>query len=220
MKKFFILILIVSCYLSLTTNVLAQYGQPSYSYSIIIDKFVGYPLSNKGGNFNCDWSIEYSDNYLPADLNRRFKPDQYVCFQIKVKNTSNVLLTDVKISDTLPAYISPVEGPGSFDKNTRIINWNAGDFGVNEEKVYFMKTQITSINQLPADKGLFCLTNKAEVWGPNTYDDDYAQFCIEKQVSPVPPSVPSAGPEMGILLLSGEGLALATGLYLKKRLSK
>jgi uncharacterized repeat protein (TIGR01451 family) len=218
MKKFLLILLLATSYLLLATNVSAQYGQPSYNYSIIIDKFVGYPLSNKGGSFPCDWSIEYSDNYLPADLNRRYKPNQIICFQIKVKNTSNVLLTDVRVSDTLPAYIAPLEGPGSFNSSTRLISWSAGDFAPNEERVYFMKVQIYNTVSLPADKGLFCLTNKAEVWGPNTYDDDYAQFCVEKQVSPVPPAVPSAGPEMGVLLLTGESIMLGLGIYLKKRL--
>ena len=64
------------------------------------------------------------------------------------------------------------------------------------------------------------MTNKAEAWGPNCYDDDYAQFCVEKQVSPIPPSVPSAGPELGILLLGVETTMLGIGIYLKKYLAK
>jgi len=219
MKKLFAFLILTISYLLITANVAAQYGQPSTSYSITIDKYVGYPYpTDKGGNITCDWSVEYSENYLPADLSRRFKPGQYVCFQLKVKNTSlNTGLANVQVKDTFPSYITPVAGPGSFDNSSKTISFNAGDFAQNEEKVYFIKAQISDVNQLPSDKGLFCLTNKAEVWGSNnTYDDDFAQFCIEKQVTGVA-TTPSAGPEMGILLLAGESTLLGIGIYLKNR---
>ena len=79
--------------------------------------------------------------------------------------------------------------------------------------------QINSQTGLPVDQGLFCLVNKAQAWSNTTTDDDSSQFCIEKQVAP-PPKVPSAGPEMGLILFSGEILALGTGIYMKYKLER
>lgn len=188
-----------------------QYGQPTPSYSIVIDKMVGKPYQTKGGITN----LEYVDNLTPSDP--RFAPNQEIYFKIKVKNTSTSDITNVTVKDYVPLYLTPIEGPGTWDQNTRIISWNAGDFQVDEEKVYYIKMKINPQNQLPADKGLFCLVNKVEALSDEAVDDDNAQFCIEKQVTGVK-KVPSAGPEMGILLLSTQFALLGTGIILKKKI--
>lgn len=188
-----------------------QYGQPTPSYSIVIDKMVGKPYQTKGGITN----LEYVDNLTPSDP--RFAPNQEIYFKIKVKNTSTSDITNVTVKDYVPLYLTPIEGPGTWDQNTRIISWNAGDFQVDEEKVYYIKMKINPQNQLPADKGLFCLVNKVEALSDEAVDDDTAQFCIEKQVTGVK-KVPSAGPEMGILLLSTQFALLGTGIILKKKI--
>lgn len=205
MKKFLVFALFVFCYLFLVSSVKAdygQYGQPSPSYQILIDKMVAKP--------NTD---QYVDNLSVSDP--RFAPNQDIWFQIKVKNTSNQTLTNVKVRDYVPSYLEPLEGPGTWDSNMRIISWNAGDFAVDEEKVYFLKMRVYSTENLPSDKGLFCLVNKSDARNENTYDEDTAQFCIEKEVVGVS-KVPSAGPEFGLLLLAGNILGLGLGLKLKK----
>lgn len=217
-KRLYILFFILYSifYIPSFSPVSAQYGQPIYNYSLYVDKTVANPYpADKGGNINCDSRYQYQDNYLPADISKRFKADQIVCFQLKVKNTSNVALTNVQARDTFPSYITPLVGPGAYDEATRTITFNADDFAINEEKVFFIKAIISSQQYLPADKGLFCLTNKADAWATNAYDDDYAQLCIEKQVTGVT-TAPSAGPEMGILLIGGEITLLGLGIYLKK----
>ena len=59
--------------------------------------------------------------------------------------------------------------------------------------------------------------NKTQAWSNTTTDDDSSQFCIEKQVVEAK-KVPSAGPEMGLILLSGEIFALATGVFINYKL--
>jgi uncharacterized repeat protein (TIGR01451 family) len=193
----------------------AQYGPygPAGALTILIDKTVGKPTGQTKGGVS---SLNYVDNLSVTDY--KFKPGQEIFFQLKVKNTSGVSLSNVTVKDYVPSYLEPIEGPGNFDEGSRIITISAGNFSVDEEKVYVMKMKIFSQDKLPADKGLFCLVNKADASTGGTYDDDTSQFCIEKEVLAAA-KVPSAGPEMGLLLISAELAALGAGIYLKKKTS-
>jgi len=218
MKKIYLCIVAILsislCFLSQTPFVLAdsgQYGQnPPTSLNILIDKMVAKPgggVQTKGGVIN----YEYVDNLSPADL--RYKPGNQVMFKLKVKNTSNTSISNVTVKDYVPAYLEPIEGPGTFDSNSRVITFDAGSFAIDEEKTYILKMQLTSQDKMPSDKGLFCLTNKAQAYNGNVSDDDIAQFCVEKEVV-APKETPKAGPEMGFALMLTELGLLGAGLRL------
>lgn len=191
-----------------------QYGGGSPSYSVLIDKMVGTGAQTKGGQ------QVFVDNLSPSDP--RFAPNGRVTFQVKVKNTSSVTLRNVQVTDTLPAYVDAAEGPGAYDGTSKTITWTYPELKSGEERVEKIVVQIKPQEQLPADKGLMCVTNKAHVRAENASDDDTAQFCIEKQVvmttkggQPV-----KTTPEAGAPLLAFAGmniLALAGGIFLKKR---
>lgn len=187
-----------------------QYGQPCPSYAIVVDKMVGKPGTSTDAN-----KYSYVDNLGVSDP--RFKPDQVVFFKVKVKNTSTTKLVGMEVRDTVPSYLEPLDGPGDFNSTTREIVWNAGDFEVDQEKTYFLKMRVYSQANIPADKGLFCVTNYVKANSSNAFDDDTAQLCIEKQVTAE--VVPSAGPEYGLALLGGQLALFGAGLYLKKRSS-
>lgn len=208
MKKIFALILFVFCFLVIVSSVKAgcggQYESPCQSYSILVDKMVQKP-----------GTADYVDNLSISDP--RYNPSNYVMFRVTIKNTSTTTLGGMTAKDYVPSYLTPIEGPGSFNESTRTVEWDAGAFAVDEQKTYYFKMQIDPQANLPADKGLFCLINKAQAWSNTTTDDDSSQFCIEKQVVPGK-IVPSAGPEMGLILLSGEILALATGILMNYKL--
>ncbi|MCX7955519.1 MAG: hypothetical protein N2593_00185 [Patescibacteria group bacterium] len=212
MKKYlfsFIALLLTAFYIACYTKpVAAQYGQPAPSYSILVDKMVGKPGTSNDAN-----SYQYVDNLSVSDP--RFKPDQIVFFKIKVKNVSSVRLVGMEVRDVVPLYLEPIEGPGSYNSNTREIVWNAGDFNVDEEKVFYIKMKVLPQTSLPADKGLFCITNFVKVSSSNAYDDDRAQLCIEKQVTGVT-KTPSAGPEFGLILLTANLLTVGIGMKLRK----
>ena len=219
MKKIFAtLVALASIFQLLTSNVMAQYGQygpyggPEPSLSIMIDKMVAKPIATKGGSTDQD----YVDNLSPSDP--RFLPDQEVFFKIKVKNTSDVKLKDVTVKDFLPDFVEPIEGQGTFNDETREITIPAGDIEIDEEKVFFIKVKVLAQEELPEDQGLICVVNKAQAFDGGVSDEDTAQFCVEKEVLGVT-AVPSAGPEMGILLLTGELVALTAGIFLKRKAS-
>src|SRR3990167_6793315 len=185
-----------------------QYGGADLSKSIQLDKKVGNPNQTKGG------SIDYLDNLSSSDY--RFNPGQFVYFKITVKNTSETKLYGITVKEFVPSYLTIIDNPGSYNADNRTITVNAGDFSINEEKTYSFKFKIAGQEKLPTDKGMVCLVNKAEASGDSVYDDDTAQFCIEKQVIGVK-EVPSAGPELGLGLLALQGLGLGTGIWLRKR---
>lgn len=194
-----------------------QYGTTTVSNAILIDKLVSKPgTETRNGVTDMNYA-EYYDNLSPSDAH--FSPNQIVFFKLRVKNTSNVKQYNINVTDYVPSYVEPVEGPGTYDSNARKINFNAGDFEVNEEKTYFFKMQVTNANNLPSDRSLVCLVNKAEAKNDNVFDDDSAQFCIEKQSGGVTgvTMVPSTGPEYGLVLLGLEAATLGFGFFLKKR---
>jgi len=189
-----------------------QYGGCPPSQTILIDKMVGKPIQTKGSVTD----YEYVDNLSASDP--RYKATQAIFFRIKVKNTANIKLVNVTVKDFVPLYLQPIEGPGSYDNLSRIITFNAGDFSPDEEKVYYVKMQVVDQNLLPADKGLFCLVNKVQAYTDKASDDDSSQFCIEKQVLGAA-KVPSAGPELGTILLAGEIITLGIGVSIRKYLT-
>ncbi len=194
-----------------SANAQYGYGGGTFTYSILVNKLVGKPINSKGGT-----TLEYVDNLSSSDP--RFQPGQEVMFQVKIKNTSTTNLTNVTFKDFVPSYLEPVEGPGSYDSANRTITLSAGDFSVDQEKIYYLKMRVVGQDSLPSDKGLFCVVNKAQAYNDQTADDDTAQLCIEKQVKPGV-VVPQAGPEMGIVVLSGELTLLGLGILLRKRIS-
>lgn len=210
MKKIIIFSLFVFGFLFSVSTVKAdcvgqygQYGQPCNSYSMLVDKMVLKPGTS-----------DYVDNLSVSDP--RFKPSEYVMFKVTIKNTSTTTFGGMTAKDFVPDYLTPIEGPGTFDATTRTISWDAGSFAVDEQKTFYFKMQVNSQSNLPDNQGLFCLSNRAQAWSNTTTDDDSSQFCIEKQVTGTT-KVPSSGPEMGILLFSGELALLGAGIYLRKK---
>jgi hypothetical protein len=210
-----VVILFVAFFLSLfiTSYTFAQYGayEGGYSTTVMIDKAIGIPENTTKGGVK---ETSYVDNYSSSDY--RFQPDQYISFRLKIKNTSNEMLYSLKVKDILPFYIEPVDNLNNYNSSEKAISFDAGDFAVNEEKVYYLKFKIASQDKLPSDKGIICLVNKAEVSNSVSYDEDSAQFCIEKEVKGVK-EVPAAGPEMGLVWLALNGLGIGTGLWLKNK---
>jgi len=187
----------------------AQYTTQVSAPSLIIDKMIGIPASQtKGG------TLSYVDNLGTAD--HKFKPGDEVSFQLKVRNATDKKLDTITIQDILPPSLNPLEGPGTYNDKNRTIDIDAGSFAVNEEKIFIIKMSVISQEKLPADKGLFCEINKAVAKGGDLLDDDVSQFCIEKEVVGVQ-KVPSAGPEMGLLIAGGEMALLFIGLRLKQK---
>ncbi len=212
MKKLIALFAVLFSILLISNKVYAcggQYESPCQSYSITVDKTVGIP-----GNSTDATSYQYVDNLGPSDA--KFNPNQYVFFRINVKNTSTTTLGGMTITDTLPAYLNPISGPGTFNSSNRTITWDGGFFDVNQTKTYYLEAQVVGQNNLPADQSIVCVTNYAQATSNNISGSDSSQLCIQKQVTNVV-TVPSTGPEFGYILVAGEIALAGMGIYLKKK---
>lgn len=209
----FTLPLINPVYASGTSSGYGQYGSGSPAAGILVDKTVSRGDQTKGG------IMKYVDNFSPSDA--RFTANQRVYFQIKVKNTTTTVLKNVQLSDVLPEYTDAVEGPGDYNATSRMITWTYSELRPGEERNEKLILQIKPQSQLPADRGTFCISNKAAGVSGDFHDDDTAQFCIEKTIANtvggVPDMAPQAGPEFGLLFGALNISALGTGIYLRKK---
>ncbi len=185
------------------------YGGGAPSTSLMVDKTVSRAVTTKGG------VVSFVDNNSATDP--RFAPGGRVYFQVKIKNTSNVTLNNVEVTDILPGYVIAVEGPGAFNEQTKTISWKYDSLKAGEERTEKIIAQINGQNNLPADKGVICMINKSTVRAGSNFDEDTAQFCVEKQVIGAK-KVPTAGPEYGILLTTLSFASLGAGVYLKRKI--
>lgn len=160
----------------------------------------------------------------------KYAPDQEVTFKIAVTNTGDATLSNVKVTDNFPQYITFVSGNGTYDKNTRAFTFTVDSVKAGETKSYEIKAKLAKNTDLPKDTGVFCLVNQAVTINNDQTVTDNAQFCIENQtvttatvpttkggipVYPTSPSVkttPATGAEslmlMALAPLSGLGVFL------------
>jgi hypothetical protein len=194
-----------------------QYGGCPPAESIIVNKLVGkVVVVSKDGQ-----TIQYVDNLSLTDP--RFKAGDIVMFQVKVKNgnsDANSVLTNVKVVDKVPTYLTPLEGPGNYDSTTRLVTFYIPQLQSNEERTYTFKMQVVSVDALNSIAEGACQSNKAEAWAGNAYGTDMAQFCVEKVVPPGVTQVPSTGPEDVIPAVMATISALGAGIFLKKKATK
>lgn len=229
MKKLFITALVFMFGIFTAGYSYASYGStnctPIYgggttcesSNKFTLDKKVLNPESNsKGGN------EQYVDNLSINDI--RFNPKQTIKFELTVQNTGDKTLNELVLEDVLPAQISFVSGPGSFDKNSNTLSLNIVNLNPNESRKFIIVTKANDSNSLPSGQGIICVVNQAVVRSGNDESRDNSQFCIEKAVTkgglPVMPApnmtqTPSTGAES--LALIGLIPAAVGGLLLKRR---
>ncbi len=211
MKTFVTLAIAISLFLTVST-VQAQYGPYEGDISspdILVDKLVGVPHEDKGENV----TVDFTDNLGSSD--HKFKPQSFLFFKIKVKNTSNRSLANVTVKDFAPELIEVFDNPGTFDAASRTLTISAGDFDAGQEKEWIVRARVKPQDQLPADRGLICLVNQAKAENNEVADNDASSFCIEKTVLGVE-SIPSAGAGSTLAILTGAISAAFIGLKLRK----
>jgi|GEM_PF-575589 len=182
-----------------TSNCQVIYGggevcEKDFKFSI--DKLVQRP--NKDG--------EFVDNINTNDT--RFRAGDTVTFRIKVTNTGKDDIATLNITDTLPENVTFKAGPGNA--NGRTVTYTINDLKAGQTQEHDISVTVNT--DLPADKGVMCLTNNvkgSDNHGNEAKDD--ASFCVEKEVvtsKPTPQvydktpvkNIPNTGPEMLPLL--------------------
>ncbi|OGH23342.1 MAG: hypothetical protein A2958_00250 [Candidatus Levybacteria bacterium RIFCSPLOWO2_01_FULL_38_13] len=148
-------------------------------------------------------------------------PLSTVTFQITVTNTGSGNLSKITVKDTLPSFVTFVSGPGSFDRNTKVLTFEVSNLGAGQSQTFTLEAKTVEENKLPQDQGIVCVVNQVLATSDSNQSSDNSQFCIEKPVvapvtkgglkvfpAPTVVTTPPTGPEM----LSLIGLIPAGGL--------
>lgn len=184
----------------------AQYGPYEGvppAAQVLVDKKIKDP-SKKGD--------VYVDNLGVNDYH--FSPGEDVYFKVIVKNTGNITFSKVEAKDILPQYVDYVLGSGGVRKDIRDITATYESLEPDESKEFEIRGRVFSANEIPNDKGLYCVLNKVEAVANSQTDSDTAQLCIEKKVLGIQPP---AGANILPLGISFLGMS-ALGFVLKKKL--
>lgn len=166
-------------------SVFAQYTppQPQPSYKFFIDKKIFNPATQA-----------YVDN-----LNRDqylYIPDQTVDFKVEVKNTGDIDLINMDITDTLPAELIYISG-GSINKGG-LVSYHIDKLAVGETQSFLVKTKV----KVDANaSGIICPVNLAQAQAGSLMDQDTSTFCITRNINKNVPPVEQL-PKTGLPLVA------------------
>lgn len=199
---------LVASVLSLATPVFAdtcttQYGgtQTCVPSDLTINKQVKNPSTNV-----------FVENLTTTDPT--FTAGKEVLYKLIVKNASGETFDPVTVKDTLPPYLTFVSGPGTYNKDTRVLEFKLEKMIAGETRTVEILARVVDASQFPAGKSLFCVTNVAEVKALNRFDSDSAQACLQNGETVT--TLPVAGFNDLMILLPFAGVG-AGGLALLKR---
>lgn len=186
---------------------------------LAIDKSVSNPSSSN--------LKEFIDNVTVSST--KYKPGQTLMERAKIKNVSNKIVPNVRITSVVPKYIKYVSGPVAFNKGGTEFTINVGDLQPQEEKIFFITFTASTEKDLP-NQALTIFTNTIRAQGDVCDSvEDTAQMIIERQTLGTPKGgqpieelkdvkkYPDSGPEYGLALLAIQSALLGTGLYLKRK---
>lgn len=202
-----------------TSNCQVVYGGGEVCPSNIqfsIDKKVLSPT--KGG--------AYVDNLGMNDP--KFVATNDVAFRITIRNTGNTAISQMNVTDTLPANISFISGAGSYNASNNTVTYTINNLPAGQTNEQTIVARVATEDKLPKDQGVFCLTNKVSATdNRGTIAEDTAGFCVQQnlavQPTPTPQvydkvpvkNIPTTGPEL--LPLAGLIPAGLAGLILRRK---
>lgn len=187
----------------------------------------GGEVCPQGKSFNIDKKIlslgkgeSYVDNLSINDS--KFLPGQNITFQITIKNTGNIKISDLSIIDTLPSGLTFSSGEGKWDSSSKKLSFNL-NLDAGKSKTF------TFVAKIPNTQDSTCITNEVKATDSTGMSgNDTAQFCVQRnttssqlpQVLPSQPikQTPPTGVEtLGLLALFPSGVL---GYFLRKKSSK
>ncbi|MBP9817647.1 hypothetical protein KBC75_02720 [Candidatus Shapirobacteria bacterium] len=171
-KNSLAILTLLACFFVFSGPVFGQYySQTESKPSLVIDKMVR-PINDEKFYDNIDSSQKI------------FSQDEQVEFKIIVKNTGNTEITNIKVADRLPKYLSLVFFPGEFNKSLNQIDFSVDKLGAGESKEYLIRSKLVN---LPAST--FCgqklkLTNQSVATATKVSDSDNSSFYVSQTCIP------------------------------------
>lgn len=105
-------------------------------------------------------------------------------YKIVVKNVGTSTITDVKVTDYLPKYLSLIFFPGTFDKNTNEIKFSIDSLASNESKEYLIRAKLDEVPTTKVAGTKIKLTNRSTGRVLGYSDTDTASFYVAMTVIP------------------------------------
>jgi len=172
-------------------------------------------------------SKNFVDNLGNNDA--KYAPDATVPFRIVVTNTSDETLTNVKVQDMLPQYLTYTGKNGQYDANSRTVTFTIDSLKADESRTIEFSAKVVGATTLPQDQGITCVVNRAVASVNDLRSEDNAQLCIEKSVlstkggnvvHPVPTAKTTPPTGVGTLALIGLLPTALAGFALRRSTSK
>jgi uncharacterized repeat protein (TIGR01451 family) len=85
---------------------------------------------------------EYVDGLSAIDP--KYKVDQNVTFKIVVQNVGDENLSNITVTDTLPANVVYVSGAGNYDKNSNKLTFNVANLDAGQAQEFFITAKVTN----------------------------------------------------------------------------
>lgn len=206
-----------------TSNCQLVYGGGqvcNQNVTFTINKLVQEPNSNG----------VFVDNVTVNDPNK-YTPGQTVVYKIRVQNTANKELDNIKVTDTLPQFVTFVSGNNiSYNKSNNTFTYNISSLQPNQTNEETYTAQVVQDSTLPQNEAVICgpeMTNTATAQLGAYSATDQSEICVTRTIINMPQKVfqtpplkqtPSTGPEMlslAALIPSG-----ALGVFLKRKSKK
>ena len=148
---------------------------------------------------------QYFDNI--GSNKKIFYENDVIEFKIKVENTGNQDLVNIKATDKLPKNLTLIFLPGTYNSNTGLIEWTIDRLSPGESKEYLVRAKITDTTEITS---IISRTNNVKACADSTCDEDNASYFIGK------PTVPATGASDLIVKTVAIVTLVASGLALRK----
>lgn len=182
---------------------LAQYAGAATTRQITINKQVKNPVT---GNF-----MENIDASTYVFLN-----NQPVVYKIGVTNTGSATLSNIQVQDALPQVLTYVSSDGSFDQNSRNLNFTIPSLGSGQSKEFLINTSVAAATTKGGVTIASCPVNQAVVKVDELSASDQSTICIGPQILGNVTKLPATGPSEAGFVLAGSFIALMLGASLLK----
>jgi uncharacterized repeat protein (TIGR01451 family) len=137
---------------------------------------------------------EYKDNILSSE--KVFYEDDLIEFKIRIENSGDTKLRNIKVIDKLPPFLKIIFNPGDYNETDNQVEWTIDELDAGEAEEFLIRAKIDQAENV---YNLTKETNVAEACVDEICDNDDAIYYIGGI------SIPNTG---------AGGLIVQTGLIL------
>jgi uncharacterized repeat protein (TIGR01451 family) len=150
------------------------------------------PLYNGGivcqeaNDFSIDKKIQTpKDGSFVDRINQgdaRITPERTMIFRIVTTNKTEKTLRNIRVIDTLPAFVQYITADTAVKKGNTIVSYTISSLEAKQTHTVNLETKVLSNEKLPGTNGPLCVANEVEAKsGFTSVARDFVTFCIERE---------------------------------------